>query len=639
MISETSIDRLDNEDTSLQAAVNPSDNGTQLESPSVTHTPTPTLTQSPSPTQIFKDTSVQQASTSTLTSTKTKTPTYTPTPRITASAKNSFTSTLTPTAISTSTWTPLPPSTQTLTSSPTTTKTQRATIRPTVTPTLHLSGDYVPGEVLIKVDIATSLSELSAYLNAIDADIVSEITEFGIIHIRAFGLSVEELIVEIDSLPGVVYVEPNYRTRLLETIPNDPGWSNQYGMDNIRAPGGWELATGSVAVTIAVLDTGVDLSHPDLSAKITSGFDFVENDTNPQDDNGHGTHVAGIAAATTNNSIGVAGTSWGAQVMPIKIMNRDGNGSYSDLAAGVIWAADHGADVINMSLGGGSPSALLEDAVNYAYARGVVQVAAAGNTGSGNILYPARYTHVIAVGATDANNNRASFSNYGAELDLVAPGVSIYSTRLGGSYGYRNGTSMSTPYVSGLAAILIGLSRPYSPDLIAYEMQSTALDRGATGWDSFYGHGLIQMDAALAEALPTATPTTLPGGQDEQEDSEDTDDSEKAYSATPSTSADGIFALGQGVYEPTKTRTSTPSPTSSWTPTPGDSIIALLSITGTSTPTETPSPKPSISLTVEAPDEGVQKPPSLIILGVFLIAVSVGLFGYGLLLRRLNQTE
>jgi thermitase len=498
---------------------------------------------------------------------------------------------------------------------------------------------------LIKIDIASPLAELGAYLNAIDADVVSEIAELGIIHIRAHGFSVQKLVGEIDPLPGVVYVEPNYRTRLLETIPNDPGWSNQYGLVNIRAPYGWDLVTGSATVTIAVLDTGVDLSHPDLSAKITSGFDFVENDTDPQDDNGHGTHVAGIAAATTNNSTGVAGVSWGAQVMPIKILNRYGNGSYSDLAAGVIWAADHGAHVINMSLGGGSSSSILEDAVNYAYARGVVQVAAAGNTGSGYILYPARYTHVIAVGATDANDNRASFSNYGAELDLVAPGVSIYSTRWGSSYGYRSGTSMSTPFVSGLAAILAGLSRPYSPDLIAYEMESTALDLGASGWDTFYGHGLIQMDAVLTETLPTATPTTAPtatpttvpggpGGQEEPQDSEDLWDSEKARSATPTTG--GVFAMGQRAAT-TQTETPTPSPTPTWTPTPGDSIIAFLSITDTSTPTETPSPKPSLSLTVESPAEGVQKPPSLIILGVFLIAVSVGLFGYGLLLRQLNQ--
>jgi thermitase len=506
-------------------------------------------------------------------------------------------------------------------------------------PTLHLSGDYVPGEVLIKVDVASPLAELGAYLNAIDADIISEITELGIIQVQASGFSVQKLVAEIDSMSGVVYVEPNYRTRLLETTPNDPGWSNQYGLVNIRAPYGWDLATGSAAVTIAVLDTGVDLSHPDLSAKITSGFDFVENDTDPQDDNGHGTHVAGIAAATTNNSTGVAGASWGAQVMPIKILNRYGSGSYSDLAAAVIWAADHGADVINMSLGGGSPSSILEDAVNYAYARGVVQVAAAGNTGSGYILYPARYTHVIAVGATDANDNRASFSNYGAELDLVAPGVSIYSTRLGSSYGYRNGTSMSTPYVSGLAAILTGLSRPYSPDLIAYEMQSTALDLGATGWDTFCGHGLIQMDAALAGALPTATPTTVPGGQREPEDSEDSGDSEELQSVTPTGEN---FILGQGMFSFTSTSTPTPSrtATSTMTITPADSLINLLSVTDTNTPTTTPSPKPSPAFTVISSDHAIQKKsPALIILGVSLLLISFLMIGYGLVLRRLNQTE
>jgi subtilisin family serine protease len=263
-----------------------------------------------------------------------------------------------------------------------------------------------------------------------------------------------------------------------------------------------------------VVDTGVDLAHPDLAGKIVSGFDFVNSDAIPQDDNGHGTHVAGIAAATGNNGVGVAGTSWGAQIMPVKVLDAAGNGTFANVAAGIVWATDNGAQVINLSLGGNAPSAVLQSAVDYAYNSGRVIVAAVGNTGNNSILYPARYPNVVAVAATDSANNRAAFSNYGPEVSVAAPGAFIYSTLSGGAYGYRSGTSMSTAYVSGLAAILVGELGAWSPGSIRSVLQTTALDLGAPGRDDFYGFGLIQMDAALQTALATPTlppaPTALP---------------------------------------------------------------------------------------------------------------------------------
>jgi subtilisin family serine protease len=196
--------------------------------------------------------------------------------------------------------------------------------------------------------------------------------------------------------------------------------------------------------------------------------------------------------------------------MPVKVLNAGGNGSFADVAAGITWSADHGTQVINLSVGGASPSAVLQDAVNYAYGKGVLLVAAAGNTGSGVILYPARYPNVIAVGAVDNTNNHAGFSNFGPELDLAAPGASIYSTVIGG-YGYLSGTSMAAPYVSGLAAILRGYPAGFSPDAIEWVMESTALDLGAAGRDNLYGYGLIQMDAALKLVLPP-TQALIPAG-------------------------------------------------------------------------------------------------------------------------------
>jgi subtilisin family serine protease len=281
---------------------------------------------------------------------------------------------------------------------------------------------------------------------------------------------------------------------------------------NIRAPQGWAITTGSSIVTIAVIDSGVDVTHPDLVAKLLPGYDFIESDTIPQDEYGHGTHVSGIAAASSNNGMGVSGVSWGAQILPVRVLDAGGNGTYATLAAGIIWAVDHGAQILNLSLGGTSPNSTLLSAVNYAYDRGVLIIAASGNDGSGNLRYPARYPVVVSVGSTNSLNQRSGYSNYGTGLDLMAPGESIYSTNPGGGYGFRTGTSMSAPFVSGLAAILWGMPGYGSALNVETAMEKSALDLGNPGWDGEYGYGLIQMDAALLYSTnpphPHKTPTS-----------------------------------------------------------------------------------------------------------------------------------
>jgi thermitase len=321
------------------------------------------------------------------------------------------------------------------------------------------------------------------------------------------------------NVSGVAAVEPEQWVSATDTIPNDPGFANQYGLAAIRAPQGWDLATGSSSVVIAIIDSGVDYGHTDLAGKLTAGHNFVACPNSalpcaflPQDDYGHGTHAAGIAAALTNNNTGVAGVSWGARVMPIKVLDSFGNGSYENVAAGIVWAVDHGAQIINLSLGGINPSAVLESAVQYAYSNNTLLVASSGNQGSPNVLYPARYPRVVAVGASNMNNLPASFSNYGPQVDLAAPGENIYSTWVGNSYQIRTGTSMSAPYVSGLAAVLFGYIS--GADTVRGVMESTALDIGPIGWDDYSGAGLIQMDAALALVVPYA-PTSLPSGQND----------------------------------------------------------------------------------------------------------------------------
>lgn len=375
---------------------------------------------------------------------------------------------------------------------------------------MHVSGEYLPDEVLIRFRKKAAKDGIDSCLQAAGATVKTEIQALSVFVLKipqdTVGLSLARLL----ACPVTRFAEPNYLLHALDTIPSDPGWGQQYGLLRIRAPQGWDLSTGSAAVTIAVVDTGVDLGHPDLSPKIVGGYDFVNGDTVAQDDNGHGTHVAGIAAAVSDNGTGIAGVSWGARIMPVKVLDASGNGTFADAAAGITWAADSGAQVINLSFGGTSGSTVLQDAVDYAYGKGAVIVAAAGNSGSNFVLYPARYPHVIAVAATDGTDTRAGFSNYGPEVALAAPGLSIYSTTRGGNYGYLSGTSMSAPFVSGLAAILRGIPGVGSADTIAWDMESTALDLGSAGRDPLYGYGLIQMDAALAMALsipPSPTPT------------------------------------------------------------------------------------------------------------------------------------
>jgi thermitase len=364
-----------------------------------------------------------------------------------------------------------------------------------------------------------------------------------------------QILVELNQSPDFLYAEPNHILAAQEVIPNDPAWGLQYNMLAIRAPQGWVYSTGSSAVTIAIVDSGVDMTHPDLLGKIVAGYNFVTSEedekNNPSDDYGHGTHVAGLAAAFGNNGIGMAGTSWGARIMPVKVLNSSGLGTYANAAAGIVWAADQGARVINLSFGGSAPSSVLEDAVNYAAARGIVLVGAAGNNGSPSVLYPAAYPAVIAVSATNSSNQRAIFSNYGPQIELAAPGAGIYSLHLGGGYMTRNGTSMSAPQVSGLAAILLGLPGNASASAVRSQMQASALDLGPAGWDSEFGFGLIQMDAAILLA-PTLTPTpTL-----------------EAKSPTPA-------GLGWGIYFPPASLTPTATPTLTVTLLPESGLLTV----------------------------------------------------------------
>lgn len=425
---------------------------------------------------------------------------------------------------------------------------------------------------------------------------VEGLTNLGVFAVEVPSDKLEERMREIRNTSGVRFVETEQWVYATDTIPNDPGFVNQYALTAIRAPQGWDYALGAETITIAILDSGVDYSHPELQGRITAGHNVVAcPDITlpcaflPHDDYGHGTHVAGIAAANTNNGIGMAGVSWGARIMPVKVLNSTGGGTYENVANGIIWAVDNGAHVINMSLGGSAPSGVLLSAVEYAYANNVLMVASAGNTGSNFVLYPARLSQVIAVGASNMNNDPASFSNYGPEVELAAPGDVIYSLQLGGGYRYMTGTSMSAPHVSGLAAIL--LDYVAGADSVRNLMASTALDIGPAGWDEFSGAGLIQMDSALAQVTsprPTFTPTNT-----------STATLTPTFTVTPlaggggGSSPPGGFAPPFFQPSPTGTLALLPppvpaSPTQTVSPPEADEGVAPAALTMTPTPTPTP---------------------------------------------------
>jgi thermitase len=267
----------------------------------------------------------------------------------------------------------------------------------------------------------------------------------------------------------------------IDTTPNDPSYGSQWHLPKIQAPQAWDITTGSTSRTIAIIDTGVDLAHADLKSKIVAGYDFVNLDSTAQDDHGHGTHCAGIAAALTNNATNTAGVDWNAKVMPVKVLNSAGSGYTTDITSGIRWAADHGANVISMSLGGGAFSQAQQDAINYAWSKGVLIVAAAGNSNTSKKSYPAAYANVIAVASTTSTDARSSFSNYGSWVQVAAPGSSILSLKLGGGTTTMSGTSMATPVVAGLATLAWSKNLGYSNASVRDRIFNTADAIAGTG--------------------------------------------------------------------------------------------------------------------------------------------------------------
>jgi subtilisin family serine protease len=342
---------------------------------------------------------------------------------------------------------------------------------------------------------------------------------------------------ELAADPRVRSAAPD-EVRRADWTPDDPRFADQEeALRAVRLPGAWDTTTGSRYAVIAVLDTGVDLDHPDLDRKLLPGYDAVEHDGTPEDDSGHGTFVAGVAAARTDNGEGIAGAAPRSRLLPVKVLDSSGNGADSTVIEGIEWAVSNGADVINLSLGGPRPSAALDQAVRAAVDRGVVVVAAAGNDGTTEPWYPAASPGAIGVGATDPGGDElAWFSNAGASVDVVAPGMGITSTTRDAGYATGNGTSFAGPLVAGTAALVRALHPTLSAAEVAARVMGTAQDIGAQGRDPVLGRGRLDAIGAL---VGVRGPVAVPAG-----DGNGTPDRAVPVSAGTTAVAEGLSPEG-----------------------------------------------------------------------------------------------
>jgi len=417
-------------------------------------------------------------------------------------------------------------------------------------------------QILVHYRSDLSIDDRLKFHRMIDGESIGAIERINVEVLRVRSGVMDEVVNKLSQDKNVIYAEPDYIAYAYE-LSNDPGIMEnlQWGMYKVQAAGtaesGWNVSRGNSNIKVAVLDTGIDTSHEDLKGKVAASHNCTDTFTS-DDSNGHGTHVAGIIAASTNNGKGVSGLGYNTTLYNVKTLNNSGSGYYSWIANCLVWAADNGADVISMSLGGSNNSRTLEDAVNYAYQKGVVIVAAAGNEGSSSPSYPAYFSNVISVAATDKNDGKPSWSNWGSWVDVAAPGVSIYSTLPSHynsfrqlNYGQLSGTSMAAPHVAGLAALILSAA-DVNNSQVAKTIEEYADKISGTG--QYWQYGRINAYRSLLSLRPVAERTVV--------------------SPTPTI----IIAMATPTNVP-------PTPTPTFIPTPSPTI--------TSSPTPTIAAKPS----------------------------------------------
>lgn len=404
--------------------------------------------------------------------------------------------------------------------------------------------DHIPGEFIVKMrpgtneaaaQAAFAQGQMSAANLQTEVFASTPVATYAVVKVAQNGISAMsegQTLQALQSNPNVLYAEPNRIVKLdipqeeliknwkpvnFDGAPNDPQFKDQWHHTNVQSVEAWKQGQGNSDFILSIVDTGVDFNHPDLKAKMLPGYNTVDDNTDVDDGNGHGTHCAGIAAAITNNGVGVAGMAPNVKILPIQVLSKQGSGSYASVAAGIVKAADMGAKVISMSLGGPSSSAVIDDAVQHALAKGAILIAASGNGAHGSDAnpvarpsYPAATKGVMAVGATDISDKAARFTQAGPWLSVTAPGVNILATfptkpsqMPGTNYGAISGTSMATPLVAGLAAAVWSKYPSLNATQLRAHLEATADDMGPAGFDILFGHGRINAARAMA---------TVPGG-------------------------------------------------------------------------------------------------------------------------------
>ena len=368
-------------------------------------------------------------------------------------------------------------------------------------------------QILVKPKASMSEQALNAILTFRGASQKGSVPAIGVRVIEVPAVAAEHLLQALQRNADVEYAEPDYTAEAFGTA-NDPYFvqGSQWHLAKIQAPAAWDVTTGDSTIVVAVVDSGVTASHPDLAGKLLAGYDFVANDSDPTDENGHGTAVAGVVAPASNNLVGIAGVAWANPILPVRVLDAAGSGSYSAICNGITYAADRGARIINMSLGGTASSAALQDAINYAWGKRCVLIAAAGNSGTDIASYPAACNNVIAVSATDSADVRPTWSNFGNYVDVAAPGVDILSAYGADQYAAWNGTSFSSPVTSGVAALMASANPSLTNVQLVDLLLKNSDDIGAVGYDTYYGNGRVNASRAVtaARALVSTIDTIAP---------------------------------------------------------------------------------------------------------------------------------
>ncbi|MDH4100782.1 MAG: S8 family serine peptidase [Nitrospirota bacterium] len=375
----------------------------------------------------------------------------------------------------------------------------------------HAASPFVQDELLVQHRAGVASAKMEEVIRGHGASTVGEIPQIRVKRIKVPAGAMDKVKAALEKNPFVSFAEPNY-VRGLTATPNDAQYPSQWHLANISAPSGWDLSTGSTSYPIAIIDTGVDPAHPDLAGKLVPGWNFVTRTNDTRDVYGHGTKVAGSAAAISNNASGVAGVAWNNPIMPLVVSDSTGSAWDADIASAMIYAADRGVKVINISYGGPGSSTTLQSAADYAWSKGAIIFASAGNYGSNTPNYPAACNHVVAVSATTSSNTLASWSSFGDWLDVAAPGASILTTANGGSYAYVSGTSFSSPITSGLAALVVSVNPTLKNSDVEAIIKNNADDLGAAGFDAQFGFGKINAYYTLlaAKAAAPVIDTTAP---------------------------------------------------------------------------------------------------------------------------------